>query len=113
MANAMHLMPELQGEELVYIQTIFNNISDDKAGNFVHIYRSRRRKPQETLILALIGLLGIAGIHRFLLNQIAMGILYLLTIGVCYIGTIIDAINYQRLTFEYNRKIADEVFRMI
>lgn len=109
MVNAMHLMPELQGEELVYIQRIVSKMDDKTAGNYIQIYRARRRNPQEILIFALIGLLGIAGIQRFVLNQIGMGLLFFFTVGLCYIGTIIDVINYQKLAFDYNRVVADEV----
>lgn len=109
MPNAMHLMPELQGEELFYIQRIVDMLPDDQAENFIYIYRARRRNPQEILIFSLIGLLGIAGIHRIMLNQILMGVLYFFTFGLCYIGTIVDVVNYKRLTFEYNKKVADEV----
>ena len=109
MANAMFILPEAEGEELRYIQSIFDRMDDDSATNFAQIYRSRRKNPQEILIFALIGLLGIGGIQRFVLNQPAMGLLFLLTAGLCYIGTIIDIINYRQLAFEYNRRIADEI----
>ena len=42
-----------------------------------------------------------------------MGILYLLTGGLCFIGTIIDLVNYQKMAFESNRKVADEVAVLI
>lgn len=37
-------------------------------------------------------LLGYLGIHRFYLNQPVLGVVYLLTGGVCFILPIIDAI---------------------
>jgi TM2 domain-containing membrane protein YozV len=73
------------------------------------IYRTRRKDPQLILLTCLVGFLGFAGIHRFLVNQIGMGILYFFTAGLCLIGTIVDAVNYQSLAFEYNRQIASEV----
>jgi TM2 domain-containing membrane protein YozV len=60
-------------------------------------------------LTCLVGIFGIAGIHRFLVNQIGMGVLYLLTAGLCFIGTIVDAVNYQTIAFEYNRQVASEV----
>ncbi|HMB98699.1 MAG TPA: TM2 domain-containing protein, partial [Balneolaceae bacterium] len=69
----------------------------------------RRKDPILLLILAAIGLFGVAGIHRFFAGHIGMGILYILTLGLCYIGTIVDMINYKNFAFEYNRKIAQEV----
>ena len=56
---------------------------------------------------------GVHGIHRFVLNQIGMGILYLLTGGICLIGTIVDLVNYQRLTFEFNQPIAQQAAMMV
>ncbi len=109
MANALLHLPEVQGMELNYIQTIIKDYSDKQAMQFATIYRARRKDPQMILLTCLVGLLGIAGVHRFLINQIGMGILYFFTAGLCFIGTIVDAVNYQTLAFEFNRKIASEV----
>lgn len=72
------------------------------------IYRSKRRDPQLILILSLLGLFGFAGIQRFLVGHIGMGILYFFTLGLCWIGTIIDAVNYKNLALEYNSKMVVE-----
>jgi TM2 domain-containing membrane protein YozV len=55
-----------------------------------------------------VGFVGVAGVQRFLINQIGMGVLYLLTGGLCLIGTIIDLINYQDLAIDYNMRMANE-----
>ncbi len=109
MINALNLLPELQGEELNYIQHVMKDMSNESANTFANVYRARRKNPQEILLFTIAGFLGIAGIQRIVLNQVGMGVLYFFTLGLCYIGTIIDLINYQKLTFEYNQKIADEV----
>lgn len=109
MARAIDLLPELQGDELTFIQHLLKEMDDESAKTFANIYRARRKNPQEILLFTLIGFLGIAGIHRIVLNQIGMGILYFFTVGLCYIGTIIDLINYQKLTYEYNQKVATEL----
>jgi TM2 domain-containing membrane protein YozV len=54
-----------------------------------------------------------AGIHRFLIGQIGMGILFLLTGGLCFIGTIVDAINHKKLAFEYNQEMIAESIALI
>jgi TM2 domain-containing membrane protein YozV len=54
-----------------------------------------------------------AGIHRFLIGQIGMGILFLLTGGLCLIGTIVDAINHKKLAFEYNQEMIAESIALI
>lgn len=112
MANILRHLPELQGQEMAYVQQLIKDMEDDKAQLFGNIYRARRRDPQMILITAILGFFGIAGVHRLLLNHIGMGLLYLFTAGLCLIGTIIDLVNYQKLAFDYNRAIADEVALM-
>ena len=80
---------------------------------FATVYRARRRDPQMILLVTLLGFLGVAGVHRILLNQIGMGIVYFFTGGFCLIGTIVDLINYQQLSFNYNRLIALEANSML
>lgn len=109
MANVLLHLPELQGMELNHVQMLIKDFSDKQAQQFSFIYRSRRKDPQIILLTCLVGLLGFAGIHRFLVNQIGMGILYFFTAGICFIGTIVDAVNYQSLAFEFNRQVANEV----
>jgi len=65
------------------------------------------------LLFAFAGLVGFAGIHRVLLNQIGMGILYFFTAGLCLIGTIVDMVNYKTLAFTYNRQVAVEVHHLM
>ncbi|MDF1611989.1 MAG: TM2 domain-containing protein [Stygiobacter sp.] len=113
MANVYELLPEIVGEEQIYIGSIIKNMDDQKAMQFANIYRARRKDPQMILLLTLVGFLGIAGIQRFITDQIGMGILYLLTAGLCWIGTIIDLINYKRIAFEYNQKEANQITAML
>jgi TM2 domain-containing membrane protein YozV len=112
MASVLKLLPELQGQEMSYVQELIKEMGDDEAQLFANIYRARRRDPQLILITTILGFFVIAGIQRFLVNQIGMGLLYLFTAGLCFIGTIVDLVNYQKLTFDYNRQIADEVALM-
>lgn len=113
MARVIDVLPELAGEEMLYVQSLIKDLDRDNAQTFANVYRSRRRDPQLILITAIIGFFGVAGIHRLLTGEIALGILYIFTVGLCWIGTIVDLVNYQRLAFEYNRKIANEVASMI
>jgi TM2 domain-containing membrane protein YozV len=113
MAKIIDVLPEVSGEELVYIQNLIKDLSDEQARSFATVYRARRKDPQMILILALIGFAGFAGIHRMVINQIGMGILYFLTAGLCFIGTIVDLVNYQKLAFEFNRSAADESIAMV
>jgi len=113
MANALLHLPEIQGMELNHVQLLIKDFSDNKAMNFASIYRARRKDPQLILLTCLLGFFGFAGVHRFLTNQIGMGILYFFTCGLCLIGTIVDAVNHQTLAFEYNRPIASEVAMLV
>lgn len=102
-------LPELEGDEAQYIGKLIEELPEDKLNIFVKMYRSRRKDPLLLLVLALIGLFGVAGIHRLFVGHIGMGILYIFTAGLCLIGTIVDMINYKNFAFEYNRKIAIEI----
>ncbi|WP_200978817.1 TM2 domain-containing protein [Echinicola sp. 20G] len=113
MANVLKHLPELEGMELGYIQGILKNMDDEQASLFAQVYRARRKDSQMILILALLGFFGFAGLHRFVLGQIGLGILYLFTGGLCLIGTIVDLVNYKSLAYEYNMKIAHETLSMM
>jgi TM2 domain-containing membrane protein YozV len=109
MANILQLMPMLEGQELVYIQGIIKDMTDNQAQQFANVYNVRRKDPQTVLLVTLIGFLGVAGVQRFLTNQIGLGLLYLFTAGLCFIGTIVDLVNYKKLAFEYNYDVAQQV----
>lgn len=113
MARVIDVLPEITGEEMLYVQALVKDLDDEHARSFASVYRSRRKDPQMILITALLGFVGFAGIHRFILGQIGMGILYFFTGGLCLIGTIVDLVNHQKLAFEENRKIANEVLAII
>lgn len=113
MSKVLNLLPELQGEEMIYINNLLDELNDEQAVQFANIYRSRRRDPQIILLTTLLGFVIIAGVQRFLLNQIGMGLIYLFTGGLCLIGTIVDLINYRKLSFEYNSQQAREILMMI
>ncbi|MEW5924011.1 MAG: TM2 domain-containing protein [Candidatus Zixiibacteriota bacterium] len=113
MADMFQLLPEIQGDELIYIQALLRDTDDDTAQRFAMVYRMRRREPVTILLLTIIGFLGIAGIQRFYVEQIGLGLIYLLTAGICGIGTIIDLITFRRIAFEYNQKQAYEVITLL
>ena len=113
MANVMDLMPELMGDEQLFVSGIIKDMDDKSAQQFANVYRTRRKDPQTILLLTLIGFFGVAGVQRFVLDQIGMGLLYLFTGGICLIGTIVDLINYKRLALEYNHKLARQVAAIV
>lgn len=113
MARTIDVLPEITGEELLFVQSIITPMDDERARAFASVYRNRRRDPTLILVLTLIGFVGFAGIQRILTDQIGMGILYLFTAGLCFIGTIVDLVNYQKLAFDYNQKVAREVALLV
>jgi TM2 domain-containing membrane protein YozV len=113
MINLLQLMPNLEQEELYYIQGLVKDFNDDQTRQFANIYNSRRKDPQTILLLTLIGFLGISGVQRFVIDQMGMGLLYLFTGGLCLIGTIVDIVNHKRLANEYNQRVANQVSGMV
>jgi TM2 domain-containing membrane protein YozV len=108
MSKVLKYLPELEGDEQVYVAQMLKQMSDPQAQQFANVYRARRREPTNVLLLTLLGFVAIAGAQRFYVDQIGMGLLYLFTGGFCFIGTILDCFRYQNLAFEFNRKKADE-----
>lgn len=113
MSNVLTHLPELEGDEQLYVAELINDLSDEEAEQFAHIYRERRQDPQMILLLALVGFVGVSGVHRFVIDEIGMGLLYLFTAGLCVIGTIMDIINYKSLAYRYNRKQAEEAVALV
>lgn len=113
MPNVLTLMPQLEGEEAMYVQHLISGMTEEQAQQFAMIYRERRKEPQLILLLSVLGIIpGIAGIQRFVTDSIGLGIVYLLTCGFCFIGTIVDMINYKRIAWDYNRTKAEEIAQM-
>ncbi len=111
--NAFLSLPGVSPEEIAYLQPLTANFSDNEFRDFMAIYAGKRKKAQDILLFTLLGFIGIAGIQRFVVNQIAMGVVYFLTIGFCYIGTIVDLINHKSLTEEHNQRMAQEAAMLV
>ena len=111
--NAYMMLPGITHEELGYLQQATAGLDENQQKFFFNIYSGKRKSPQDVLLFALIGFVGVAGVHRFVLGQVAMGIIYFLTGGFCLIGTIVDLINHKDLALEYNKKMAFESMQMV
>jgi TM2 domain-containing membrane protein YozV len=100
-------------EEMMYLKELITNLNEEEQKTFAMIYSGKRRDPQHLLLFTILGFFGVAGVQRFVTNQIGMGIVYFLTAGFCFIGTIIDLVNYKSLANEYNHKMALETRRFM
>lgn len=109
MADIIKIMPEIEGEELLYVRGLVEPMTDDDAVLFANAYRSQRRDSTNVLLLTLLGFAVLAGMQRFYVGQIGMGIAYLLTAGFCFIGTIVDLINHKSLALKYNQEKAANI----
>ncbi len=109
----MSLLYDTTPEELIQIDSMTKGFSDEQLQQFVMIYRTKRKDPQTILLCCLLGLIFFAGIHRFIMGQIGMGILYLFTAGLCVIGTIVDAVNHKQLALEHNQQMIGETLSML
>lgn len=101
-------LPNLNAEEALYVKEVTRDMTDTEMGNFVAIYKGKRKDPKIMMLLTLIGFLGFAGVQRFVKNDILWGVIYLATGGFCLIGTVIDLINNESHTLEYNKRQAFE-----
>lgn len=111
--NTILLLPYSTAEERNMIQMLLEGKTEEEKNRFLTSYIITRKDPQQILIFTLLGFLLFAGIQRFIIDEILMGILYFITFGFCGIGTIIDAIRYKEITFEYNRKMARMVYNTV
>lgn len=108
-----NMLPGIEYEERILIENAIKDFSEEDKRKFLMIYQGRRQDSMNILIFILLGLIGVGGIHRFIIGDIALGILYFLTFGLCYIGTIVDLVNYKNITLNYNRQKIAEVSNMM
>jgi TM2 domain-containing membrane protein YozV len=111
--NPYMSLPGITTEELIILDRTTSGLNDTQKQSFYMIYSSKRKSPQDILIFALLGLVGIAGVHRFIIGEIVMGVLYLFTAGFFFVGTIVDLINYKSIANDYNQKMAYESFNLV
>lgn len=109
--NPYMTLPGISAEEIGFLQQATNGLNENQQKYFFMVYANKRKNPQDMLMFCIIGWF-VPGLQRFIVGQIGMGILYLLTFGLCFIGTIVDLINHKSLALEYNKKAAYESFQI-
>lgn len=110
--NAYMGLPGISPEELGFLQQATNELNESQQKYFYMIYAGKRKSPQDVLIFCIVGLFLLPGLQRFIVGQIGMGVLYLFTLGLCIIGSIVDLVNHKSLALEYNRKMAYESYQI-
>ncbi|RZK49066.1 MAG: TM2 domain-containing protein [Pedobacter sp.] len=106
-------LPGITPQEYSNIKSAVNGLNEQQVRAFLMIYSGKRKSPSDMLLFSLLGLFLVPGLQRFIVGQIGMGILYLLTIGLCFIGSIIDLVNHKDLAFEYNNRMMFESLQMV
>jgi TM2 domain-containing membrane protein YozV len=109
MAKVLDHLPELDGNELKYIRNLIEDMDDKTAREFADIYRKKRRSLNSIFMFTLLGFVGVAGIQRFRLGKFGTGLLYLLTLGFVFAGTLYDLLTYEKVVFEHNKFAAIRV----
>lgn len=105
-------LPGITPQEYSYLQTATNGLNEQQLRTFLMIYSGKRKNPSDMLLFCIIGMFLVPGLQRFIIGQIGMGILYLLTGGLCLIGSIVDIINHKELAFEHNQRMVFESLQM-
>src|SRR6201985_579315 len=102
----------VSAEEIGFLQQATAGLDENQQKYFYMVYSGKRKSPQDMLIFCLLGIFVVPGLQRFIVGQIGMGILYLFTVGLCFVGSIVDLVNHKSLAFEYNKKVAYESFQI-
>ncbi|MEE6186465.1 TM2 domain-containing protein [Niabella digestorum] len=104
----LRMFPDIEYEEMAALLHLTENMTEQQQQTFLVIYQGKRKDRTLMLVFALLGFVGVAGIHRIITGDIGLGILYFFTAGLCFIGTIVDLVNIKKLTMDYNIKMAYE-----
>lgn len=102
----IRMFPDMEYEEMAKIMQLTQNMNEKEQQNFLYIYQGKRRDSQQLILFSLLGFLGVAGIHRFLVGDIGLGVLYFFTGGLCFVGTIVDLVNMKNIASRYNQSEA-------
>ena len=71
-----------------------SNKNEKRATHTTQTGELHKTKSKTTsIILCCLGFVGIAGLHKFYEGKFLLGVVYLLTFGLFFIGTIVDLIN--------------------
>lgn len=95
----MDISKKMPPARLLEIENMVMNMDESQ---FMHVAAGDYKDPTTMLLISIF--VGEFGVDRFMLGDIGMGVLKLLTGGVCGVLWIIDIINSGSVTREYNYK---------
>ena len=110
--NSYNTFDGMTIDEYSFLHHASAGLNQNQMQTFTLVYNSRRKNPNDILMVTLLGFFGIAGIQRFMTNQIFLGLIYFFTGGFLGIGTLIDLFNYKSITNDYNRHLAYECYNI-
>jgi TM2 domain-containing membrane protein YozV len=110
--NPYLLLKDITTDERTFLKQITSDLTETQQRYFFMIYSNKRKSAQDILLFTLVGFIGLAGIQRIVTGQIGLGILYIFTAGLCWIGTIVDLVNHKSLANEFNQKMAWESYKI-
>lgn len=92
---------------LLELLSIFRHVPDDKKSDFTNRFNAQARNP--VVVFGLSAFLGYFGIDRFMLGQILLGILKLITGGGFGVWYIVDLFLVAGTTREKNLELARSI----
>jgi len=104
-------LPGITAEELTMLRHTTAGMNELQEKYFFNIYSGKRKSPEDVRVFCIVAII-IPGFQRFLLDQIGWAVVYFFTGGLFFVMTVMDLINYKKLTLEYNEKVAYQSFRM-
>ena len=70
--NITHYLPELDEPERSFLARLTARMSEADVQQFAVAYRQGRKDPQTVLLMAAIGMAGVAGLHRFAMGEVGV-----------------------------------------
>jgi hypothetical protein len=78
----LRMFPDMEYDEMATLIKLSQSMTEQQQQTFLSVYSGKRKDKTLMLVLALLGFVCVAGIHRFVKGDIGLGILYVFTAGI-------------------------------